>query len=271
MPFVAVTNRQVAHALHLVALTRRHHGLASGYAREDARLRAAMGRPAARLSPIEGLSGPTDALAAALPETDDADWFATRWTSGEEEGMATHATRVAAEANAVPSGPLLGAEGPILTMASPALGRAPVAITSPWTAAVSPRAPGIALVLVAIAARLAPALGPLDLDARDADLLRALLAASALERVMGGEAALDPWLPLIAATWLPAPSDIGIFMATIHRIADRALDQPPGEVDRIAAGLAQRRISRLRRALRRAFFAPRGFDVDTWIDRARRP
>lgn len=268
MPFVAATHRQMAHALHLVALTRRHHGLASGYAREDVRLRAAMGLPAPHLSPIEGLVGPADALATALPRAEDAEWFATRWTAGEEEGMATHAARIAAEANAVPSGALLPVDASILTIASPTLSRAPVAITSPWVAAVSPRAPGIALVLVAIGARLAPALGPLDLDARDTDLLRALLAASALDRAIGGDEALDPWLPLIAATWLPAPSDVGIFMATIHRIASRALDQPPGEVDRIAEGLAHRRISRLRRALRRAFFAPRGFDVDAWVARA---
>jgi hypothetical protein len=269
MPFVAATNREIAHALHLVALTRRHYGLAAGYAREDARLRTAMRLPAAAPSPIDGLPGPADALAATRAHSEDADWFATRWTAGEQESMATHAARLAAEANAVPSGALLSADVEIATVASPTLGRAPLAITSPWVCAASPRAPGIALVLVAIAAKLAPALVPLDLDARDADLLRALLAASALERTMGGDEALDPWLPLIAATWLPAPSDVGVFMATIHRIASRALDQPPGEVDRIAAGLAQRRISRLRRAVRRAFFAPRGFDLDAWVAETR--
>ncbi|MEZ4265363.1 MAG: hypothetical protein R3F39_03205 [Myxococcota bacterium] len=265
MPFVAGNHLGIANALHVLALTRRHHALASGYAREDARLRSALRQPPARLAPDDALRSPEDALAGALPTLGDQAWFATRWAAGESEGMAAHAARLAEEANALPHGGLLPADATVLTLVSPALGRAPVSIASPWCAVASPRAPAIALVLSAVAAGLAPALPPLDLEPREAALLQAMLAASAIHIALATDEALDPWLPTIAATWLPAPSDVGIFMATIHRIARQALDQPPGEVDRIASGLAVRRISRLQRAVRRGFFSPRGFDLEAWV------
>lgn len=268
MPFVASTDRAVAHGLHLVALTGPGHALSPGYAREDAALRSSIRARPVRIEAGEPPLDLADALAAREAPSADAAWFATRWEGGEAESMAAHAARLALEANGLPDGGLLPA-GAIETLASPTLARAPVAITEPWRVVATPRTPAIALLLTVIGARLRLALGDLDLEPRDLDLLSPLLAAAALERAQAEPDALDPWLPDIVATWLPAPSDAGSFAAQVHRIARVALDQPPGEVDRIASGLATRRVSRLRRALRRAFFAPAGFDVDGWVASAR--
>jgi hypothetical protein len=265
MPFVAATDRRVAHALHALSLARPSHDLASGYPREDARLRVALGVAPASAIALGDVAATADALTLDHDLSADAAWFDTRWAAGEAEAMSSHADRLAHEANAVAHGGLLPADTAITTLASPTLGRAPVAVTAPWCVVANPRAPAFALVIATVAARLAPALPALDLERAEADLLRALLAAAALERALGGEGSLEAWLPTIAATWLPAPSDAAAFAQSIHRIARRALDQPPGEVDRVATGLAARRISRLQRSLRRAFFAPRGFDLDAWL------
>ena len=77
----------------------------------------------------------------------------------------------------------------------------------------------------------------------------------------------DALVATLSAASLPLPTHAEAYAQRLRSIAPDSLDQAPGEINRIADGLAARRLARLRRAWRRGFFVPRGIDLAAWVAR----
>ncbi len=266
MPFEPAQQEHLARALHLAAVAGALGGQ-PGYGREDARLRAAAG---VSPDPTRSEADPPGSIADALVETDPppSAWFEQRWRLGEADAMAEHGSRLAAEANGFDDGGLLGARR-VELIASPAVAPRPTAVISALTrVAVHPRAHGATACVAVIAATLRRAFTA-ELP-RSPDMAAELAwhcAVSAVLRARDQDEADDALVATLSAASLPLPTHAEAYAQRLRSIAPDSLDQAPGEINRIADGLAARRLARLRRAWRRGFFVPRGFDLAAWVAR----
>ncbi|MGM0578954.1 MAG: hypothetical protein ACQEXJ_24745 [Myxococcota bacterium] len=268
MPFRAGTSEIVAHALHLMALAGAP-GTSPAYAKLDRRARKGS-RHARSTTPRTPDASIRDALARREAPSEDAGWFHLRWSRGEAEAMGSEARRLAAEAKDVPDAGLLP-RATVEVLASTALRFIPFACSEPWRVALGHEAPGALAVLAVLAERMRPAVQVGGLDPLDEHLLRLHAAGTALARALGGVDPAAPWLHAASGGLLESlGSDAGFaYDRWVQRVATTVLDQPPGEVERIAEGFANRRATRLERSWRRGFFLPPRFDLDAWIAEAR--
>ena len=211
----------------------------------------------AGVSLYETLSSPT-------PHETDRAWFERRWTSGERDVMEAHAKRVVEEASSVPMGPL-GGEDSWEVFGAPVMGNCALAHGPARRIVVGPRCAGITLCLALVAEQLRPLLKLDALSHTQQEMVRLHVGGAALFEVQDEETALDSWLPDLVEAILPRPSEQDAYQEDVVAVADLLLDQPPGEIERIAIGLSQRRIPRLLRAWRRGFFVPPGFQVTEWV------
>jgi hypothetical protein len=286
-PLVAASSRAFAHGAHLAALAGDDpalRGISTTYRRADARLRAQAGGPAAPTpEELQGVGTVSEAVDLETEPTLDATWFATRWDLGEGAAVEEHARRGVDEALALScarSGLIRGPDGgPVVVLASAALGPEAIAGRTGAAVGIGPRVSGAAVLLEAVGSRLGPAV-----DAAIASLTSSLspaarrltvrqTAATALLRAGGDE--MDPEALLgqvihdLVGGGPPAAADLRARIAELELA--RILDQAPGEITRIADGLAGRRADRLHRAWIRGFFVPRGFDLDAWLATADPP
>ena len=239
--------------------------LAQGYARADAQLRrAASVRGALPIAP-PALSTADDALTVTAEALPADPWFDQRWSLGEGEAMAAAAARLAGEASAFDHGGLLGPV-PAQVIASPAVGPRPLASGTCHLVAAAPRATGAAVAVALIAADLAAEwTGAEALSPAAARLTSWHAAVTAVLMARGLEAPDEEMLAELAEASLPRPAEAAALEAAVRQIGADALDQAPGEIGRIAEGLAGRRLPRLARAWRRGFFVPRGFELLEWV------
>ena len=265
MPFEPIYREDLGRALHLAAIAGAEGGQ-RGYAREDARLRAAAGSRADAAAAADETADPPTMLGALAEGTSaESAWFARRWRLGEADAMSEHATRLARVANAFDEGGLLAGHAAEL-LASPAVGPRPVATPDPARVALHPRTDGSTAAVSAIAAMLRGAFR--DHVGLSPDLIEELswhCAVTAVLMARGQTEPDDALVASLAAASLPLPTQADAYAERLREIAPASLDQAPGEIGRIADGLAARRFQRLRRAWRRGFFVPRGFDLDAWV------
>lgn len=178
--------------------------------------------------------------------------------------MEAHAKRVVEEASSVPMGPL-GGKDSWEVFGTPVMGNCALAHGPSQRVIVGPRCAGITLCLALVAEQVRPLLRLDALSPRQQDMVRLHVGGAALFAAQDQETALDSWLPDLVEAILPRPSEKDSYQGDVVAVADLLLDQPPGEIERIAIGLSQRRIPRLLRAWRRGFFVPPGFHVEQWV------
>lgn len=265
--FQARTERAVAQRAHLLALVGRHFAASPGYRRADERLRRSL---RSALPPLDDLGGVDLAWVAGGGPGDDRDgaWFATRWAGGEEAQTAAAAQRLAAAAAAVPIGGLLATQATEILVAPGLRGEA--SPLGPGRVLAGLDTPAILVVLAAIASHLPTGALPAALDEADARDVALHMAGSALVLEPLPSDALDGLL-LASTTALLPPQHQGDRLAGLvdRLVALNALDQPPGEIERLTRGLQRRYSDRLHRAWLRGFFVPRGFDLGGWRDTLR--
>lgn len=97
----------------------------------------------------------------------------------------------------------------------------------------------------------------------DADryLLALHLGATRLLRLGLTSEQLDRLLTTAGAALLPLRGREEAGRAFLHRVAKACLDQPYGEIERIASGFHSARTDRVHRAWERGFFVPRGLTI----------
>lgn len=205
----------------------------------------------------------SDALTAERRVRWDAEWFELRWESGERDGMTEAARQIAQSATPIPTGGLLEPSWRLIT--SPVLAGTSAACARVRRVGTGPRAEGLLAVLTAIGVQLRGAMSLEGLNAKERRLVSLHVAASAILRATGDDEALTPWLAHALTFLAPVPSAREGHNAMIRGIAAQALDQPPGEVERISDGLCRGQAQRLHRAWRRGFFIPASFDLDAWL------
>lgn len=250
--------------MHLVALTQAGPQIhLKRYAREDRRMRSGLKVPPLRDADEPVADSIYEVLSGSWALEADRSWFTRRWDGGEREAMEAHGRRVVEEAGEVTMGSL-AAGAPWTVYATPVLGNTAVAHGETRRLAVGPRCVGITACLALVAEQLRPVLTLDVLTPEQQDMVRTHTAGAALLAAQDLEGALDPWLPDLVEAILPRLSEQDDFQATLVAVAEALLDQPPGEIERIAIGLSQRRIPRLLRAWRRGFFVPPGFDLANW-------
>jgi len=268
--FAPTEDRALAHGVHLLALADGSHAVTPGYARNDARLRASIKARPPALDPTS-LPSFADLLAGAAPPDLDVAWFDRRWdTVGERESATREAARVAREADETPLGALLGGWTVQLAVAT---GLRAGAWPRPFdpesrvgAVATGPGTPGALAALAAVGARL-----PLDervaaLLPEDRDQVRLHCAGSVLALELGDGPEMTTLLEAVADALLPPQHQGRRVVEMIERVrAAGLLDQPPGEIERLAQGMARRYPDRLHRAWLRGFFVPRGQDARSWL------
>jgi hypothetical protein len=191
---------------------------------------------------------------------DERSWFETRWRTGEGEATAAHAQRLASGAAQWPFARWLG-RVEVDVVVGMALGPLPRLLETKLggvlRVAVGPAGPESLVALAALAHEKVPGLDALSLQPPWCDTLPLHLAATAVV----ADPALAPWLDRLLAdagrTLLPGPEREAAFERALCRLAETRLAQPRGEVERIARGLAKRRLDRLHRAWTRGFFVLR--------------
>ncbi len=265
--FVAELDRTLVHRAHLLALAGNHDAAGPGYARADARLRP-RGAPAPMLVPSGDIAS---LFVAGRPPAKDAQWFARRWDAGDAASCQREASRLAVAAHRLPHGGVLDGWRVGVRVA---VALRPTAWPGPAddaalraTIAAGPEAPGATVILAAVAARMPYPQTLSWLPAQDLHIVRLHIAGTAIAKRTKRPEELAPLLRDAAHALLP-PQHQG------HRVTDLVgrltardmLDQPPGEVERLTRGLAQRHADRLHRAWLRAFFVPRGYPLDAWLD-----
>lgn len=205
----------------------------------------------------------------AAPDHGGADqaWFDHRWMGGERDATRDHAKQLARDLEQLPVGSLAPTTGITVLAALPLSGQA-VAAGPPWSVVAGLRCTPPVAWLALLAARMAPTFSAID-HYEDRILMGWHAAGAAWLRAVGEDEILTPYLPDVVQALLPAPGEARPYAASIARLAASHLDQPPGEVTRIAQGLSSRRPMRLLRAWRRGFFLPPGLDLATWLGKAR--
>lgn len=271
--FSPALDRAFAHATHLIALAGDDPAVAPAYARGDARLRPDPAeRPALEPGALPALEA---AIGGDAGPPIDAAWFERRWRAGEADACLAAAERIAREAGDTAAGGLLDAVAVRIVVASPlraetAIGIGDAGAPPPpcsLTVACGLETPGALAVLAAIAARLPdePRLATV-LDRDGVRRVRLHMAGCALALALGDDPAIEPILTRVAEVLLPPQHQGERTTDLVTRLA-RAdlLDQPPGEIERLAKGLARRYPDRLHRAWRRGFFVLRGGDHAAWV------
>lgn len=249
--------------------------LARGYPRRDVAAQGLSGRKGTPSDALLEVAPSTIQRALTMgldggspPEGAELDWFRYRWQMGDVKSMAIEARRVCEEAARWTQTGLLPDLPTVMVIPSPAVGAPGGATRTPCAVAVGPETCGAAAMVAVIAAALRKTVSGGDLRPADGDWLRRQIAASLLHDALEDDSERASLAAELAATLLPVRGEEQLIHQRIRRIAARLLDQPPGEVDRIAAGFSQHRASRLMRAWRRFFFAPTDFDLDAWRVRA---
>lgn len=289
-PWVAEVDEAIAYRLHVCGLTRpRPWWVAPAYARQDGALRRQAKRKAGR-RPARGPAGelPCDPAWALQPSgpgggppedqrasSGERAWFSARWALGDRAAAREGAARVVREARALGGEGAEGAErvsrllggAPIRVLASAVVAGA-VAHAETRRCAVGLTAPGGLAVLAWLAARLTPHLGlPANLEPPLANLVAVHTAATLYLRVSDlDQAGTEALLKTAGRALLPARGDEDRARDEIWALAREVLDQPPGEVGRMASGWHRGRTDRLHRAWQRGFFVPRGLDAPTLIE-----
>lgn len=238
------------------------------YAKDDRRMRTSLKQKSPQTPALDAWAGESVyellSTSRTTPEETDHSWFQRRWGGGEREAMEAHVRRVVEEARLVPMGPL-GSEDTWTVHASPVMGNTAVAHEPSRQIVVGPRCAGITLAISLVAEKLRPCLDLAGLSPTQQEMVRIHTAGAALLAIQDEEGALDAWLPELIEAILPRPTEKDAYGEDITIIAESLLDQPPGEIERIAVGLCQRRIPRLLRAWRRGFFVPPGFRLEEWM------
>ena len=263
-------SRTVSHLLHNLALRHAHPELSKGYAKRDKTLRRQHGtKPSATLEPDS--SEPEDLIhllnqvldGSGLAQISDETWFEVRWSLGEAEATEQLALRLCERAAEVVLHPPLTSS--ITVYASMAVGRHPlVSATGDWMV-VGPDTSALGMWLyhdaAILKARLPESvkLSPLAINfwalGQAVTLIKHQLSEDAFKEITGR----------LGALWTPVSMSPAIIDGAVRAIAKAHLDQPPGEVGRIAEGLAKRLNSRIDRAARRGFFIPPPQTLEQWL------
>lgn len=257
-------SKAIAQTLHVAALG----GLISpGYARRDATLRRTAGVDSVELdgSTLDLPLALRDAAATgACPWASlDGPWFERRWAMGEEEATRAQSEALASALNAIVLPGLMPSDA--MVQASVAAGARPLVVSSPGLVVATPDTTVQALVVAWIGAGLLNAMAAESLDPEDRRWMADQVACVVLRRTVG-EAAFADWLPALMAHLVADFERPHAVEERVRRIARACLDQPPGEIERIALGLGRRQVSRLDRSVRRGFFVPPGFDLEHWLE-----
>jgi hypothetical protein len=191
-------------------------------------------------------------------EMADEAWFTRRWELGEEHAVAMASRKIAGQAES------LGTFG--LTLEDEVNITASAAIR--WGVAVGPKllvsiaGSGYHALLSCIASSLRPLLALPTLSGFDRHVLELHVAATVLISIPAFETHIDPLLAGIGRDLLPKPGSEAIARTQLARLAELALEQAHGEVERIASGMHQGRTDRLHRAWLRGFFIPKGLTLE---------
>ena len=265
-PFVPEVNADLAYGLHQVAIHRSETGLKRSYGTEDARLRrTAHGLLGHRLPAPEGLSL-NGVLRGEPIDAADRPWFDLRWEQGEREGITATVTRLCEEANALPIASHF-AHQRIRISASVCVGDMGLAHPNGWWVTCGLKTSTPMLVLQGIASGLYPLLTTHGVPSEMRAFLALQVAGSVLVHHTSTTGnALDAYLKAAVDVLKPAPGAGGKLDDHIRAIAELLLDQPPGEIDRIASGLCAGRSDRLHRAWQRGFFVPATLDLKAWSE-----
>ena len=105
--------------------------------------------------------------------------------------------------------------------------------------------------------------GPLSEETYD---FWAMAQALTLIRHRLDEAQFKELIGPLSALWMPVGLRAHDIEQMVRAIAARHLDEPPGEIGRIAEGLARRLDSRIERCVRRGFFIPSTQPLKRWLD-----
>ncbi|MCB9735695.1 MAG: hypothetical protein H6745_24170 [Deltaproteobacteria bacterium] len=256
---------------HLLALLGEHFAVSPGYRRADDRLRARLRLAAPKLADLAeadlawvAAGGPGDAAR-------DEPWFETRWDGGESARAEADAARLAGDVEDIDLGGLLAGRE-VDVVVAPAL-RAEAFPIGPGRLLAGLDTPGVLVALAAIASWLPADALPRELDAADARDVALHVAGSALVvHAQLRSDALDALLVAATSALLPPQHQgdrLGGLVARL--VALDALDQPPGEIERLTRGLQRRYSDRLHRAWQRGFFVPRGFDLAAFGESLRAP
>lgn len=268
-------SRDLACRLHQLALSGARWPIRPAYHKDDAQLRRMLGDKLARNKPPrpgdEG-TDPTEAwdairacMIATGPPAPDP-WFDRRWRGGEESSMRERGATLAEAVARFDLGTALRGHLPLELQTSPALMPLAVASWGPRVRVVAgPTAPAGVVLLAAIAALVARDLPLADDPPGIRALIHHHLAGAVAVRIPTLAADVEVLLN-DARGLLPQRQGSARFAERVRSLASR-LPQAHGEVERIAEGLAAGRTDRMHRAWLRAFFAPRGFDLDAWVSR----
>lgn len=254
--FTPLADRALCTIAHLHALQDQAPYGVSAYRKRDVDLRK---RARAAKAPTLG-ARQFDLLEAmksgSAPSVDNA-WFERRWGLGEESAVARASARISAEAEA------LGTFGLDLGESAQVTASAAIrwAIASGPKVLVSMSSTGYHVLVALVAGRCRGSLRLDDLSRFDRHVAELHVAASLLAGLDGFADHVDPLLESVGRDLLPRTGSEAIQKEQLLRLAESVLDQPPGEVERIASGFHQGRTDRLHRAWSRGFFYPRGLST----------
>ena len=257
-------SKAIAQVLHVASIA----GLnAPGYLRRDSKLRRAAGVKEVSLElDMKGLFA---ALTKAAEHgtspwcRHDTQWFTQRWDLGEKSSLAEQGHALVA---GLQSHQLEGLfTEPTKVQASTALGARPIALAHPKLIVAPPKCPSEVLIVSTLGAEIIHLLDEDDLELEERIWQSEMIAASLMRRHLGDIVFMD-WLKPLMAHFLPEFERGAKIEERVRRIAEVSLDQPPGEVDRIALGFTRRLQSRFDRALRRSFFQPPRPKMESWIE-----
>ena len=211
-----------------------------------------------KIDPTARDSDLMDQLHGTIPPPDDGGWFEKRWMLGEDEAVRETSERIAKDANELGTFGLNLLEQYELT-ASAAIR---YSLASESTILVSMKGSAYHVLLAGIAAKARPLLALSDLSYFDRHVLELHVASTILIACNEFSEHVDQLLHHVGRDLLPQPGSEGIAQAQLQRLAETVLEQPHGEVERIASGMHQGRTDRLHRAWSRGFFLPRGVNLE---------
>jgi len=188
---------------------------------------------------------------------DDRTWFDRRFSLGEEASM-TEASRVLAQELDGLGWPLPKGWGDTTVQRTPALRVVDVSVDSQHVAT-GGRAPAELVMVGLHGARYRELVEAQDdLSEADRTLLELHLGATFLVQTQPPRVDIDQLMTTAGRALLPLRGEEEAGRVFLQRLGDTCLDQPPGEIARIASGFHSGRTDRLHRAWERGFFVPRG-------------
>ncbi|MDP6944314.1 MAG: hypothetical protein QF464_09215, partial [Myxococcota bacterium] len=228
----------MAQTLHVAALA----GLVGpGYARRDAQLRRSASVDPAELG--ETPAGLEAALATAA-RTDvcpwshlDTSWFERRWAMGESDAVLAQSMALASELDTLELPGLVSPGTGV--QASAAVGARPVATSAPPMVVAAPKTCSRAIAVAVVGERLRAEIPAGSLDLEDHRWMAEWVACTVIREVVG-EAAFTEWVPGLMTHLVSEHRRAAAVEDQVRRIARAHLDQPPGEIERVAVGLGRR-------------------------------